>query len=263
MEEKQAKLKLSRAVLVEGKYDKIKLTSLLDACILTTEGFGIFKNKEKLAYLRKVAAEKGLIVLTDADSGGLLIRNYVRSTLPPEQVVHLYIPPRTGKEKRKKSPGKEGLLGVEGSDAAALRALFLPFAQASAGEAAPAYAVDASIGAAGAGEGVPAGAVGVGESAPAYAVDASIGAAGMGEGALAAPADAPVGAADLSSAAASPLTRMDFYLDGFCGGSDSASRRKQLARAADLPENLSAKALLEAFNLLGGRAFYESCKRKL
>ena len=107
-------IKLKQAVIVEGRYDKIKLSNLLDALILTTDGFGIFKDKEKQAFLRRLAREQGLIILTDSDSAGFLIRNFLQSALPPEQITHVYIPDLFGKEKRKRAPGKEGKLGVEG-----------------------------------------------------------------------------------------------------------------------------------------------------
>ncbi len=124
-----SRLSIPQTVVVEGKYDKIKLSSLLDAHIITCDGFGIFREKEKLALIRRIAAQHGLIVLTDADGAGLVIRNYFRSALPAENVIHLYIPARAGKEKRKSAPSKEGLLGVEGTDPELLRSLFLPFAQ--------------------------------------------------------------------------------------------------------------------------------------
>ena len=107
-------IRLRQAVIVEGKYDKIKLENILDALILTTDGFGIFKDKEKQAFLRRLAREQGLIILTDSDSAGFLIRNFLQSSIPPSQLTHVYIPDLFGKEKRKAAPGKEGKLGVEG-----------------------------------------------------------------------------------------------------------------------------------------------------
>lgn len=107
-------IRLKQAVIVEGKYDKIKLSNLLDALILTTDGFGIFKDREKQAFLRRIAREHGVIVLTDSDSAGFLIRHFLQSALPQEQITHVYIPDLFGKEKRKRTPGKEGKLGVEG-----------------------------------------------------------------------------------------------------------------------------------------------------
>ena len=107
-------LKLRQAIVVEGKYDKITLSQLVDAPIFVTNGFGIFKDRESVALLRTVAEKRGLIVLTDSDGAGLVIRNRLKSVIPPQHLLHAYIPDVPGKEKRKLSPGKEGLLGVEG-----------------------------------------------------------------------------------------------------------------------------------------------------
>ena len=107
-------LKLKEAVIVEGKYDAIRLANVVDALILTTEGFGIFKDREKQALLRRLAKTRGIIVLTDSDSAGFLIRAFLRSAVPEGSVKHVYIPDVFGKEKRKTAPGAEGKLGVEG-----------------------------------------------------------------------------------------------------------------------------------------------------
>lgn len=107
-------IKLKEAVIVEGKYDAIKLSNIIDALIITTEGFGIFKNKEKQKFLRRLADEKGLIVLTDSDSAGFMIRNFISSCVEKEKVINVYIPDIFGKEKRKLHAGAEGKLGVEG-----------------------------------------------------------------------------------------------------------------------------------------------------
>lgn len=121
------RIPLDRPVIVEGKYDKNKLSQILDAEIITTEGFGLFKADEKKMLIRRLAAEKGVFVLTDSDSAGLLIRNHLNSILPKHQITHIYIPQIPGREKRKKEDSKEGLLGVEGIDADLLRSLFEPF----------------------------------------------------------------------------------------------------------------------------------------
>ena len=191
------KLVISKVIVCEGKYDKIKLESILDAYILTTDGFGIFKNEEKKALFRCLAAERGLIVLSDADGAGLVIRNYFNSIIPKEQLTHLYIPEIMGKEKRKSAPSKEGTLGVEGMEAELLRQLFSPFATKG-----------------------------------------------------------PVPVAE-------PVTLADLYQDGFRGKDNSEEKRKRLLAAASLPKNLSAKALVGALNLLGGKAFYEKIKSTL
>ena len=193
------KLKINRVVLVEGKYDKIKLNSLLDATILTTQGFGIFKEKEKKALLRRLAKERGLLVVTDSDGAGKLIRGHISSILPREQVIHLYIPKIKGKEARKTEASKEGTLGVEGMEADLLRNLFAP-----------------------------------------YAVDA-----------------------ETDGGVYEPVSKYRFYEDGFTGGPDSTRYRGMLAKLLDLPDDLSANALLEAINLLGGLPLYETALTRM
>lgn len=105
---------IKEAIVVEGRYDKNTLSQVVDAVILETKGFGIFKDEELLHLLRRLAKERGLIVLTDSDGAGFVIRNYLKGAVDPSQVKHAYIPDRYGKEKRKRAPGKEGKLGVEG-----------------------------------------------------------------------------------------------------------------------------------------------------
>lgn len=105
---------VKEAVIVEGKYDKIKLSSVMDALILETRGFRIFKDKEQMALLRRLAETRGLIVMTDSDSAGFLIRNYLTGSIDPQKIKHVYIPDIFGKEKRKRTSSKEGKLGVEG-----------------------------------------------------------------------------------------------------------------------------------------------------
>lgn len=107
-------IKLDRPVIVEGKYDIIKLSNIIDTLIIKTDGFGIFKDKQKQNLLRRLADEKGIIVLTDSDSAGFLIRKFIRGSIPEDKVTHVYIPDLYGKEKRKTAASKEGKLGVEG-----------------------------------------------------------------------------------------------------------------------------------------------------
>ena len=106
-------LKIKEAIVVEGRYDKNKLAQLVDTVILETSGFGIFKDKEQLALLRRIGEKRVLIQLTDSDGAGFVIRNHQKGALPPDQVKHAYIPDCFGKERRKRKPGKEGKLGVE------------------------------------------------------------------------------------------------------------------------------------------------------
>ena len=107
-------LKIREAIVVEGRYDKNTLSQIVDAPILETSGFGIFKDREQMALLRQVAQRRGLIVFTDSDGAGFVIRNHLKSAIPGKFLKHAYIPDIPGKEKRKSAPGKEGKLGVEG-----------------------------------------------------------------------------------------------------------------------------------------------------
>lgn len=107
-------IKLKQAIVVEGRYDKNTLSQLVDAPIFETNGFGVMKNKTMLSFLRRVAEKRGLIILTDSDGAGFVIRNYLKGALPRDKVLHAYIPDLYGKERRKAQPGKEGKLGVEG-----------------------------------------------------------------------------------------------------------------------------------------------------
>lgn len=191
------KLRIDKVVVVEGKYDKITLENVIDAMIITTDGFGIFQNAEKQALFRRLARERGLIIVSDPDGAGLVIRNYFNSIIPKECLTHLYVPKRQGKEKRKNTPSKEGFLGVEGMDREFLYRLFLPHAS------------------------------------------------------------------DTSREPVDGITLMTLYDDGFRGKERSEEKRRALLLAADLPDQLSAKAAVAAFNLLGGRPIYEEAKKKL
>ena len=117
-------IKIKEAVIVEGKYDKIKLSNILDTLIIETNGFQIYKDKERLNFIRHLAEDRGIIVLTDSDHSGFQIRNYISSGIPKDRIKHLYIPDIYGKEKRKEVASKEGKLGVEGIDDSILSALF-------------------------------------------------------------------------------------------------------------------------------------------
>ena len=121
------KIPISQIVLVEGKYDKIALDNVIDATIIICNGFGIFKDEAKKEAIRKMAKERGAIVLTDSDSAGAKIRSYLTVILQGADVFALYIPAVKGKEKRKNHPSKEGFLGVEGMDSALLREAFSKF----------------------------------------------------------------------------------------------------------------------------------------
>ena len=183
-------LKIREAIVVEGRYDKNTLSQLVDTAILETSGFGIFKDSERLALLRRLAAERGLIVLTDSDGAGFIIRNYLKGATDPALVKHAYIPDIYGKERRKRAPGKEGKVGVEGMRPAVLEEALRR-----------------------------AGATFLSEDSPA-------------------------------SSPRRPITKADLFADGLSGCPDSALRRQALLKALELPEHLTANALLSVLNAL-------------
>ena len=205
------KLKIEIPIAVEGKYDKIKLASIVDANIITTGGFGIFSSDEKKLLIRRLAEPRGIIILTDSDGAGLVIRNYFRSILPPDKLIHLYIPQISGREKRKRQPSRAGILGVEGIDAEMLRKILAPYA------------------------------VG-GNQAGSFS--------GSNENRNAENAANIETARTGTAARGREVTKVDFYSDRLSGGESSASRRATLCRLLGLPDNMSSNALLAAVNLL-------------
>lgn len=132
MNNETEKLKIPYPVIVEGKYDRQKLMSVIDAMIITTEGFGIFRDRERAALVRALAARSPIIVLTDPDGAGKLIRSHISGLVPQGRLIKLYVPRINGKEKRKATPSAEGVLGVEGMECALLRELFLPYCNGEA-----------------------------------------------------------------------------------------------------------------------------------
>ena len=122
------KLSIPYPVVVEGKYDKIRLSNIIDAQIIVTDGFGVFRKEEKRLLLRRLAAASPLIVLTDSDGGGTVIRSHLSGMVPRDRIIPLYIPQIKGKERRKDKPSAAGTLGVEGMEDSLLYDLFLPYA---------------------------------------------------------------------------------------------------------------------------------------
>lgn len=181
-------VKIKEAIVVEGRYDRNTLSQIVDATIFETNGFGIFKNKEQMALLRTVAQKRGLIVLTDSDGAGFVIRNHLKSAIPGAYLKHAYIPDIAGKEKRKAAPGKEGKLGVEGMRPEvileALRACGATFDD------------------------------------------------------------------ETQDSLRTAITKQDFVELGLSGGTDSSVKRLCVQKAMNLPEHMSANALLQALNLL-------------
>ena len=265
------KVKIKEALVVEGRYDKNTLSQLVDAPIFVTNGFGIFKDPETLALLRTVAEKRGLIVLTDADGGGLVIRNHLKGTIDPALVKHAYIPDVPGKEKRKAAPGKEGKLGVEGMAPevllAALRnagATFLD--EATGDEGCGSF----DSGSASAQDDTAVGSV-IGRPPEAErsrqpdAVDDShlirhracggrpMPPSPQGEGSGRPPeAEASVGTALCRPPVPDNqrITKTDLYELGLSGRPDSREKRLALQKRLGLPENLSANALLTALNCI-------------
>ena len=180
-------VKIKEAILVEGRYDKNTLSQIVDAPILETAGFGIFKDKKQLALLRIVAEKRGLIVFTDSDGAGFVIRNHVKSAIPGKYLKHAYIPDIMGKEKRKAAPGKEGKLGVEG-----MKPEIILEALRKAG--------------------------------------------------------ATIEGENLSQSRS--VTKQDMMDLGLSGGADASAKRLALLKKLNLPEHMSANALLQALNLL-------------
>ena len=128
------KLKIPYPVIVEGKYDRQRLIEIIDANIYTTGGFGVFRHGEVLALLKRLSEKSPVIVLTDSDGAGTLIRSRITSAIPKDRLIQLYTPQIKGKEKRKTEPSKAGFLGVEGIDFDVLRKLFEPYADSDAAE---------------------------------------------------------------------------------------------------------------------------------
>ena len=180
-------VKIREAILVEGRYDKNTLSQIVDAPILETSGFGIFKDKKQMALLRQVAEKRGLIVFTDADGAGFVIRNHVKSAIPGKFLKHAYTPDIFGKERRKDKAGKEGKLGVEGMK-------------------------------------------------PEIILEALRKAGATIEG------EKP--------SASNAITKQDLMDLGLSGGADSSAKRLALLKKLNLPEHMSANAMLQALNLL-------------
>ena len=181
-------IKIKQAIVVEGRYDKNTLSQIVDAPIIETNGFGIMKDKANLAFLRRVAENRGLIVFTDSDGAGFVIRNFLKSAIDPAYLLHAYIPDIYGKEKRKSAPGKEGKLGVEGMTRQIILDALRRCGASFEDEAASAFS--------------------------------------------------------------GSITKQDLMELGLSGGRDSSFLRKKLLKKLDLPEHMSANALLQALNLL-------------
>lgn len=191
----EEKLNLRFPVIVEGKYDKAKLSLVISSPIITLDGFSVFKNEEKKGLLKRLSNEKGIILLADSDRAGNFIRSKLKGILKGN-IYNVYTPAIKGKERRKEKESADGILGVEGVDSLILRDLLLPF---------------------------------VGDEIKNQ----------------------------------SQITKMRFYEDGFSGSSNSSEKRQRLAEMLNLPKTLTAKALLDAINLLCTEAEYQSAVSRI
>ncbi len=180
-------VKIREAIVVEGRYDKNTLSQVVDAPILETAGFGIFKDRQQMALLRRVAEKRGLIVFTDSDGAGFVIRNHIKSAIPGKYLKHAYIPDIPGKERRKSAPGREGKLGVEGMTPEVILAALRNAGATIEGE---------------------------------------------------------------ETTSSGGITKQDLMALGLSGGSNAGEKRKALLNKLNLPEHMSANAMLQALNLL-------------
>ena len=185
------KIKINLPIIVEGRYDKSALNGYLDAKIITTDGFSIFNNKEKQALLRRIS-EKGVILLTDSDGGGIQIRSFLKSILPSEKIHNLYIPKIEGKESRKRKASASGTLGVEGMDKDVIIRLLTPFINGNS-----------------------------------------------------------------EQKNTKMITNVDFLTDKLTGCDNASANREALCRLANLPDDMTPNALLEAMNILYGYDGYK------
>ena len=192
------KPRITLPIVVEGRYDKSTLLSMFSATVVTTGGFSVFNSKEKRLLITRLAEAGGIILLTDSDAGGKQIRSFLSGILPKEKIFNLYIPRVEGKEKRKRAPSRQGLLGVEGMSREVLMRVLEPFIEKGEGDVTP------------------------------------------------------------DRRERREVTKFDLFVDGLSGSDGAAEKRARLAEALMLPPDMSAKALLEAINLLVG---YEEYKR--
>ena len=192
------KPRIALPIVVEGRYDKSTLLSMFSATVVTTGGFSVFNSKEKRLLITRLAEAGGIILLTDSDAGGKQIRSFLSGILPKEKIFNLYIPRVEGKEKRKRAPSRQGLLGVEGMSREVLMRVLEPFIEKGEGDVTP------------------------------------------------------------DRRERREVTKFDLFVDGLSGSEGAEAKRARLAEALMLPPDMSAKALLEAINLLVG---YEEYKR--
>ncbi|MBQ3177212.1 MAG: DUF4093 domain-containing protein [Clostridia bacterium] len=216
-------LHIKLPIIVEGKYDKARLAQVVDAPIITTDGFGIFNNREKTALIRRLAVH-GVILLCDSDGGGSVIRSFLKGIIPPEKVYNLYVPQIAGKERRKRHGSKAGFLGVEGIDNGILASLFDRLAEKHPEILAGQGSAAADAG----GKTDPVENAGLSMAGDSVSLE------------VPAPSD-------------SPITKTDLYLAGLTGGENAAEKRDRLCAHLGFPAGMTPTAFLAALNILYGK----------
>ncbi|MBQ3285962.1 MAG: DUF4093 domain-containing protein [Ruminococcus sp.] len=218
-----SKIHLKETVIVEGRYDRIRLSELIASPIIETGGFRVFKDKEKQTLIRAVAARRGILVMTDVDSAGFVIRNFLRGIVPQEQILHAYIPTVEGKEKRKPEASKEGILGVEGIDREKLLEAIRQSGAHIMEDRLPLV-----------------------KGAPAEA--------GEGLYDLIDQREKPID---------NTITKLDFYDYGLTGCANAAQHREEVLASLGLPRYLTVNAMIAAINCLFTKEEFEEYLSKL
>ena len=226
MTDTDTKLRLKEAIIVEGRYDRIRLSGFIASPIIETGGFRVFKDKERQALIRSIAERRGILIMTDVDSAGFVIRNFLRGIVPADRVKHAYIPTVIGKERRKAEPSKEGVLGVEGLDREAL----IESIRSSGSQI-----------------------VGEGLAPPEKTKSLP-----LGKGAVA--LEATEKTQDLTD---NTITKLDFFEYGLTGSENSARHREEVLSSLGLPKYLTVNAMISAINCLFTKEEFEEYLRSL
>ena len=211
------KIALREAIIVEGRYDRIRLSGIISTPVIETGGFRVFKDKEKQALIRSIAERRGILIMTDVDSAGFVIRNFLKGIIPQEKIKHAYIPTVKGKEKRKSEPSKEGTLGVEGLDRDSLIKAILDSG--------------AHI-----------------ESLPLVKGGGSAKADSKGLCDRSSVSENPKD---------NQITKLDFFDYGLTGSENSAKHRAEVLASLGLPEYLTVNAMISAINCLFTKQEFE------
>lgn len=232
------KIELREAIIVEGRYDRIRLSGIISTPVIETGGFRVFKDKEKQALIRSIAERRGILIMTDVDSAGFVIRNFLKGIIPQEKIKHAYIPTVKGKEKRKPVPSKEGTLGVEGLDRDSLIKAIL---DSGAHIENVAYSVGV-----------------VEEHEPPFPK-------GGGTECRRVPTAISTNAnchceeqSDVAISTDTEITKLDFFDYGLTGSENSAKHRAEVLASLGLPEYLTVNTMISALNCLFTKQEFEA-----